>query len=45
MYKIMGRSRYGTEQLDESDSKQNAEYLLTEYKLAFGPAWEIWIEE
>ena len=44
-YKIMGKSRYGTEELDEAKTEKEANYLLGEYALAYGPGWEIWIEE
>lgn len=42
-YKIMGQSRYGKEELDETDSLQDAECLVKEYRLAFGQGWSIWI--
>ncbi len=43
-YKIMGRCGSGEiEELDSADSEQEAEYLLNEYQMAFGPGWFLWI--
>lgn len=44
-YKIMGKSRYGIEKLDEAETEKEANYLKDEYVLAYGSGWEIWIEE
>ena len=43
MYKIMGRYEGSTEEIDTAATKHEAEYLLGEYALAFGPAWALWI--
>jgi hypothetical protein len=44
MYKIMGKyDNHDVEELDSADTKQEAEYLVGEYRLAFGTGWEIWI--
>jgi len=45
MFKIMGRYMGRTEEIDSAETKKDAEYLLREYKLAFGRAWKLWIEE
>ena len=46
MYKIMGcYNSVEPEELDSTDYSDNAEYLLGEYKMAFGDnGWEIYIE-
>jgi hypothetical protein len=43
-YRIMGKSSFGTEEIDSADTRQEAEYLLAEYRLAFGPGWVLWID-
>jgi hypothetical protein len=45
MYKIMGKYGEETEEIDTAKNKKEAEYLLCEYKLAFGRGWTIWIKE
>ena len=45
MYCIMGRSSYGVEEIDNADTKQEAERLAGEYRLAFGAGWSIWIKK
>ena len=46
MFKIMGQNRNGViEEIDESDTEINAEYLVSEYNMDFGVGWIIWIEE
>lgn len=42
MYKIYGKSSYGTEELDTAETKEEANYLVKEYVLAFGAGWTIW---
>ena len=44
-YKIIGKSHFGTEELDEAETHEEAEELACEYQIAFGQNWEIWIEE
>jgi hypothetical protein len=41
MYQILGTYRGESEVLDEADSREDAEYLLGEYQMAFGPEWTI----
>lgn len=45
MYKIMARSRYGTEQIDEADTLKEARYLVREYRLALGSGFSIYIKK
>jgi hypothetical protein len=33
-----------TEEIDSADTEQEAETLLGEYRLAFGPTWTLWID-
>lgn len=41
-YKIMGRyQRDEWEELDTSENSQDADYLVQEYRMAFGTEWEI----
>ncbi len=42
MYKIMARSKAGTEEVDTAATKKEAETLVSEYLMAFGPGWTIW---
>jgi hypothetical protein len=41
-YIIKGSSQYGTEELDETDNLHAAQYLVQEYRIAFGAGWRIW---
>ena len=43
-YRIMGKYRGKTEELDTTNSAKEARYLEREYQLAFGADWIIWIE-
>lgn len=43
-YKIMGRYNGQTEEVDEAETRKDAQYLLSEYKLAFGAGWSLWIK-
>ena len=36
VYLIMWRSQYGTEQVDETTTKEDANYLVNQYQLAYG---------
>ena len=45
MYKIMGKYRGSTEQIDETDKEATADFLVSEYRLAFGNGWTIWKEK
>jgi hypothetical protein len=40
----MGRSDFGTEEVDTAETRHEADYMLGEYRLAFGPGWVLWIE-
>ena len=44
IYKVMGRSADGTEELDQFDSKDEATKMAAEYRLAFGAGWSIWVK-
>ncbi len=44
-FKIMGKHKGETEQLDTAEDRQERDYLLGEYRLAFGSAWTIWAQE
>jgi len=44
MYKIMGKSKFGTEEIDTTESFSEAVFLVDEYTMAYGSGWEIWIE-
>ena len=41
VFKIFEVSRYGREEIDEADTKAEAERLASEYRLAFGPEFSI----
>lgn len=44
-YKIMGEYRRKTEEIDEVDTKKEADSLAREYRIAYGEDWRIWVEE
>lgn len=43
-YKIMGKFQGQTEEIDVATNKLDADELIQEYKIAYGPAWRIWAE-
>ena len=43
-YLIMGKYRGKTEQLDTATGEAEANYLVGEYRMAFGSEWVIWKE-
>lgn len=44
-YRIMGRYQDGpAEEIDTAKSQEEADYLQSEYRLAFGLGWSIWVE-
>lgn len=44
--KIMGRYLKGeAEELDTANNENSAEYLIQEYRIAYGPDWHIWQED
>jgi hypothetical protein len=45
MFKIMGRYKNVEEEIDEADTREDAEFLLDEYCMAYGDGWELWIGE
>lgn len=44
MFLIMGKYRGRVEEIDSFSSRKEAERMLREYILAFGPSWTLWIE-
>lgn len=44
MIKIMGSHNGVAEWIDETDNTEDAEYLVNEYRMAFGSQWVIWYE-
>lgn len=44
-FKIMGEYRGNREEIDEAETKKEAEQLAREYRIAFGEDWRIWIDE
>jgi len=45
MYKIIGIYRGQKEEIDTATTKQEADYLVNEYRIAFGDAWIIYKKE
>jgi hypothetical protein len=43
-YRVMGSQRGKTEELDAFDNEAEARNMLAEYRMAFGYAWNIWLE-
>ncbi|MHC4229457.1 MAG: hypothetical protein ACYSW0_18660 [Planctomycetota bacterium] len=44
MFLIKGSYNGQTETIDEADTREDALYLLGEYRLAFGQGWRLWIK-
>jgi len=45
VYEIKGKYKNSSvEVIDETDTEQDANYLLNEYQIAFGSDWLIWID-
>ena len=45
MYKIMGMNADGIrEEIDSTDDCNEVDYLVDNYKMAFGETWDIWYE-
>ncbi len=44
-YTIYGTYKGNTEEIDTAEDLQSAEYLVGEYKLAYGKDWTIWYED
>lgn len=44
MFKVMGKSKHGVEEIDTADTFGEAAYMAKEYRLAFGSGWQIWVE-
>ena len=46
MYKIMFEyPGQEPEEIDEADTQEDADYLLGEYRLAYGPGSKLWIKK
>ena len=45
MYYIVGKYKGEVETVDEADDLETARYLRSEYQLAYGSEWSIWISE
>jgi len=45
MYKIIGKYQGTTEEIDSADTREAAETLLVEYRMAFGPNYTLWIKK
>ena len=45
MYKIVAKSRYGVEIVDQAGTLNKAYYLVSEYQMAFGPEFQILIRK
>lgn len=43
-YKIMSKYQGQLEEIDVAVSKEEADYMLQQYKQAHGPDWKIWAE-
>lgn len=44
-YKIIATSRYGKEEVDSTNSKKEAEYLVREYQISYGQEFSITIKK
>lgn len=43
-FRIMGRYRGRSEELDTAETDSEAHRLVAEYRMAFGPDWQVWTE-
>jgi hypothetical protein len=43
MFIIMGTYQGKTEEIDEFDTRAEAEQMLSEYRMAFGADWALWV--
>jgi len=44
-YRIMGKYRNRSEEIDCTDTEKEANYLVSEYQMAYGSDWVVWVEE
>ncbi len=45
VYYIVGRLNADDyEEIDSTTDREDAHYMLVEYKKAFGPTWDLWID-
>lgn len=45
MYKIIGKYCGVTEEIDEFETREEAMQMLTEYRMAYGSEWKLWIKK
>ena len=45
MYEIMGKYCGVTEEIDEFETREEAMQMLTEYCMAYGSEWKLWIKK
>jgi len=43
MFRIFGRYAGQTEEIDSFDTQDEAERMLSEYRMAYGSGWSLWI--
>ncbi len=43
--RIMGKYHGETEELDTANNDNSAEFLVAEYRMAYGADWRIWSED
>lgn len=45
MYKIMGKCKRHTEEIDTAQSLEEAQRMVRQYQVAYGQEWKIWYEK
>lgn len=45
MFKIMGKYNGRTEEIDSFETQAEAEKMLSEYQMAYGHGWQLWIKK
>ena len=45
MYKIIGKYCGEAEEIDEFETREEAMQMLTEYRMAYGSEWKLWIKK
>lgn len=43
MFKIMVKYRAYSDEIDQCNTKEEAEKLLIKYQVSLGPTWTVWI--
>ena len=45
MWIIKGKHQGREEEIDQAETEEEIDYMLAEYRIAFGPGWLLWKKE